>query len=52
MDTIRRSIGLTLTDEERARLVAFANAHHWSMAQAARVIVLERLNAEKEEAEG
>jgi len=39
-----RPIGLTLSQEYYERLKEFADSRHWTMAQAARLIVKERLD--------
>ena len=39
-----KPIGLTLDQDYYDRLKAFADARHWTMAQAARLIVKERLD--------
>lgn len=51
MASIRRSVGLTLSPEEFARLQAWAEAHRWKVAHAARVAVVDRLNAEEKKQE-
>lgn len=48
MANLTRAVGLTLSEEEYARLAAWADAHHWKVAQAARVAVIERLDQEEE----
>lgn len=45
MANVTRAVGLTLEEDAYARLEDFARAHHWKVAQAARVIVTERLDA-------
>ena len=39
-----KPIGLTLEDLDYQRLKRYADAHHWSLATAARIIVLEHLD--------
>ena len=39
-----KPVGLTLDDPDYQRLKRFADAHHWTLATAARIIVLEHLD--------
>lgn len=41
-----RPIGLTLPDDDLARLDEFARVHDWKLTHAARVIIRERLRLE------
>ena len=52
MNGTKRQVYLVLEPEYYERLNDFAVRNHWSMATAARVIVMERLDTEKEEEEG
>jgi len=51
MNGAKQQVFLTLEPEYYERLRVFAVRNHWSMATAARVIVMDRLNADKEEEE-
>ena len=52
MNGTKQQVFLSLEPEYYDRLSAFAKRNHWSMATAARVIVMERLDTEKEAEEG
>ena len=39
-----KPVGLTLSDDDYQRLKEFADERHWSMALAARLIVISRLD--------
>ena len=39
-----KPVGLTLSDADYRRLKRFADDRHWSLAQAARLIVTQRLD--------
>lgn len=50
--TDTKPIGLTLSPEYYDRLKAFADQRQWTMAQAARIIVKERLDRWENSQEG